>query len=174
MKLAQFRKLPYPQSIWSAVLQKPVSPDDIPDDWEETLIYVFDINDSKPLNMSILYFFRDGFTLERIANNFGFCREYIRQVIEKTIRRARHPSRYWTMVYGLRRAQFMKDNHLGYWADNISQKPGDFIGLTSSIDDLNLSVRSWNGLHRRNISTVGELIACSEDDLMKIRNMGAH
>lgn len=44
--------------------------------------------------------------------------------------------------------------------------------LRMSIEDLDLSVRSFNCLKRDNIETVGDLINRSTEDLMKIRNMG--
>ena len=41
------------------------------------------------------------------------------------------------------------------------------------IEDLDLTVRSYNCLKREGIHTVGELVARSEADLMDIRNFGA-
>ena len=41
------------------------------------------------------------------------------------------------------------------------------------IEDLELTVRSYNCLKREGIHTVGELVARSEADLMDIRNFGA-
>jgi DNA-directed RNA polymerase subunit alpha len=43
---------------------------------------------------------------------------------------------------------------------------------TMSIDDLDLSVRSNNCLRRAGINTVEELSQKSEDDMMKVRNLG--
>jgi len=44
--------------------------------------------------------------------------------------------------------------------------------LAMSIDDLDLTVRSYNCLRREGVNTVGELVARSEMDLMDIRNFG--
>lgn len=44
--------------------------------------------------------------------------------------------------------------------------------IDKSIDELELSVRSYNCLKRANINTVGELIGRSEEDMMKVRNLG--
>ncbi len=44
--------------------------------------------------------------------------------------------------------------------------------LDTSISDLDLSVRSFNCLMRANIKTVGDLISKSEEDMMKVRNLG--
>lgn len=44
--------------------------------------------------------------------------------------------------------------------------------LEMSIDELELSVRSYNCLKRANINTVEELINKTPDDMMKVRNLG--
>jgi DNA-directed RNA polymerase subunit alpha len=44
--------------------------------------------------------------------------------------------------------------------------------LDMSIQDLDLSVRSFNCLMRAGIKTVGDLISRSEEDMMKVRNLG--
>ena len=41
-----------------------------------------------------------------------------------------------------------------------------------SIDELELSVRSFNCLKRAGINTVGELCRKTSDDMMKVRNLG--
>lgn len=41
-----------------------------------------------------------------------------------------------------------------------------------TIEELELSVRSFNCLKRANINTVEELTHKSEDDMMKVRNLG--
>lgn len=41
-----------------------------------------------------------------------------------------------------------------------------------TIEDLELSVRSYNCLKRAGINTVGDLVNKSEDDMMKVRNLG--
>jgi DNA-directed RNA polymerase subunit alpha len=45
--------------------------------------------------------------------------------------------------------------------------------LALPIEDLDLTVRSYNCLKREGIHTVGELIGRSEADLMDIRNFGS-
>ncbi|MFW6386562.1 MAG: DNA-directed RNA polymerase subunit alpha [Bacillota bacterium] len=44
--------------------------------------------------------------------------------------------------------------------------------LDTTIEELELSVRSSNCLKRAGINTVGELVEKTEDDLMKVRNLG--
>lgn len=44
--------------------------------------------------------------------------------------------------------------------------------LEMTVEELDLSVRSFNCLKRANIHKVGDLIEKSEDDMMKVRNLG--
>ncbi len=44
--------------------------------------------------------------------------------------------------------------------------------LEMNIDELELSVRSYNCLKRAGINTVEELINRSSEDMMKVRNLG--
>ena len=44
--------------------------------------------------------------------------------------------------------------------------------LEMTIEELELSVRSFNCLKRANINTVDELIKKSEAEMMKVRNLG--
>ncbi|MBX6350125.1 MAG: DNA-directed RNA polymerase subunit alpha [Clostridia bacterium] len=44
--------------------------------------------------------------------------------------------------------------------------------LERSIEELDLSVRSFNCLKRAGINTIGELIAKTPEDMMKVRNLG--
>ncbi len=44
--------------------------------------------------------------------------------------------------------------------------------LEMTIEELDLSVRSFNCLKRANINTVGDLIKKTEEDMMKLRNLG--
>ena len=44
--------------------------------------------------------------------------------------------------------------------------------LEMTIEELDLSVRSFNCLKRANINTVGDLISKTEDEMIKVRNLG--
>ena len=44
--------------------------------------------------------------------------------------------------------------------------------LETSIDDLDLSVRAYNCLKRAGILTIRDLVEKSENEMMKIRNLG--
>ena len=59
------------------------------------------------------------------------------------------------------------ENILSEKSDNEKEKVLDL-----TIDELDLSVRSFNCLKRAGINTVEDLINKSEDDMMKVRNLG--
>jgi DNA-directed RNA polymerase subunit alpha len=51
--------------------------------------------------------------------------------------------------------------------ESAAEKP-----LDTTIDELELSVRSYNCLKRAGINTVRELVNKTPDDMMKVRNLG--
>ena len=52
----------------------------------------------------------------------------------------------------------------------IIKSPGDIEHMT--IEELDLSVRSFNCLKRANINTVSDLISKTQDEMIKVRNLG--
>ena len=54
--------------------------------------------------------------------------------------------------------------------DKVENRPDAKLAMT--IDELDLSVRSFNCLKRANINTVADLIGKTSEDMMKVRNMG--
>ncbi|MBO4229930.1 MAG: DNA-directed RNA polymerase subunit alpha [Clostridia bacterium] len=49
-------------------------------------------------------------------------------------------------------------------------KKGEILGMT--IEELELSVRSFNCLKRHGMNTVGDLTSMTEEDMIKVRNLG--
>ncbi|MBP2645203.1 MAG: DNA-directed polymerase subunit alpha [Firmicutes bacterium] len=58
----------------------------------------------------------------------------------------------------------------GTFAEVVEEEGVKSMEMT--IEDLELSVRSYNCLKRASINTVAELVQKSEDDMMKVRNLG--
>ena len=60
------------------------------------------------------------------------------------------------------------------WDDLPAEMPGDRYTehLNKSVDDLDLSVRSYNCLKNANIQTIGDLVTRTEGDMQKIKNFG--
>ena len=73
-----------------------------------------------------------------------------------------HLNLFIDLIDGMRDNTFIKTE-----GEDESQKT-----LEMSIEDLDLSVRSYNCLKRANIHTVGDLTHRTEDDMLKVRNLG--
>ena len=54
----------------------------------------------------------------------------------------------------------------------VKDDDGKEKALEMTIEELDLSVRSFNCLKRAGINTVEDLISKSEEDMMKVRNLG--
>ncbi len=69
---------------------------------------------------------------------------------------------------------FVDLSERGIQADVMAEKPNDPKGkvMDMNIDELELSVRSYNCLKRAGINTVEELCNKTADDMMKVRNLG--
>lgn len=57
-----------------------------------------------------------------------------------------------------------------FMVEKDDKKQASVLGMT--IEELDFSVRSFNCLKRAGINTVEDLINKSEDDMMKVRNLG--
>ncbi len=82
------------------------------------------------------------------------------------------------------RAGKIIDEHMMLFVDQAATelpegeifRPEDDEGesmLDTPIEELDLSVRSYNCLKRQGVNTIGQLTECSEQDLLNIRNFGA-
>lgn len=69
---------------------------------------------------------------------------------------------------------FLNFGRVPQMAPESDTEPGDtrLAALTRPIDDCGLSVRSINSLKNSSISTVGDLVRYTEDDLLKVKNVG--
>lgn len=69
---------------------------------------------------------------------------------------------------------FEDDGPGGLTIGESAEEPGGLVSpnLSLPIEDMDLSVRSYNCLKREGVSTVGELVTRTEQDLLDIRNFG--
>lgn len=135
----------------------------------------------------ILRRFRDRLTLEQTGREFGITRERIRQIEAKAIRKLRHPSRaamYKAVPYAELKA---------CWADYykleaeykqvaeayrvLSDRPAEEVVresdvLNKALDEMDLSVRSYNCLRRAGKDTIGKIADMSMYELSQVRNLG--
>lgn len=119
-------------------------------------------------------------TLEDVGKEFGVTRERIRQVEQKAIRKLRHPANLMRMsvVAYEDYAKLVAENQdlknkLEYVEKNALPEYEEKKIEETRIEDLELSVRSFNCLKRVGIRTVGDIVNFSKTrGLEKCRNLG--
>lgn len=136
--------------------------------------------------------YRDGMTLEEAGREQNVTRERIRQVEAKALRKLRHPARQ-SMIQWLTRDEYLELSRLGQaqiescmeelrrlvgeLKSMLLQEPAPATApnesiLSRPIDELNLSVRSYNCLNRAGVDTIGDVARMSRGQLMRVRNLG--
>lgn len=129
--------------------------------------------------------FENRMIYDEIAKEFNVTRERIRQILAKAIRKLRHPhrSRKYLAVslYEYKKLQQENETLKAYLAEiekglNLpsNENPCVYIPfLATPIENLDLSVRSYNCLKRRGgLNTYGDFQNYKISDLMRIRNLG--
>lgn len=140
--------------------------------------------------------FKESMTLEEIASIFNITRESVRRIENNAIQHLRHPSRAKILLYGIKYIEafesFKKANEEKRQAEfnaNVldvlndksnpergttiqdSKKRGDFINF--SLEDLDLSSRSYNCFKRAGINDIQGILDFSDSKgLSKLRNFG--
>lgn len=131
----------------------------------------------------------EGFTLESVGRQEGVTRERIREIEAKALRKLRHPSRLRIIRYGREVLELQDD--INKLQQDLLHKKANLINainnpelieltaeeeilsrLSTRIEDIDLSVRAFNGLKRGGIHTLSQLVQKTEWDLRKIRNIG--
>lgn len=130
--------------------------------------------------------YKYGYTAKAIGLKEGITGERVNQIVRKTLRRLRLPQRKNILQYGqeyfnlqenvesLKVELRKKIDELKYKIENhesIEIEKDDLVEY-SKIEHLDLSVRSYNCLKRAGINTVGELTQKTEEEMMRVRNLG--
>lgn len=139
---------------------------------------------------AIAEYFGNGGTLESTAKLFNVTRERVRQIIAKAVRKLRHPMRFKIIKYGLdgwnrRKAIEQEDLMLdeqeamlihrrAIVEQLLDEKVERYTGTT--IEDMDLSFRTYNCLRRAGIRTLNDLLDYARNNgeygLQRIRNLG--
>lgn len=124
--------------------------------------------------------FEDEMTYEQIAKRFEVTRERIRQILAKTIRELRHPSRFKYIQLGFEIAsgkleaqmQARQAEELERLMDVERRRSEVRNILDRPVKTLGLSVRAFNCLWRDEIKTVERLMTLEVDDIKRMRCAG--
>jgi DNA-binding CsgD family transcriptional regulator len=109
------------------------------------------------LRSGLFYYSSPPYTLEEVGQVFGVGRERIRQIEAKAIRK---------INYHQRKQRFNQNNEIS------KEVITDNTPVEELLDESGLSVRSYRCLKRANIHTVGELTLKTEEEMMRVRNLG--
>lgn len=129
---------------------------------------------------------KDGYILEAVAQQEGVTKERVRQIVAKAGRRLRHPARLRVLRYGkevmelqdditkLTMELYQKKLELIHQIENP-----ELITLTEEdklesikVEALEFSVRTYHCLKRAGINKLVDLLTKTEEDIMRLRNMG--
>ena len=136
--------------------------------------------------------FQRKLTLEQCGKEYGITRERIRQIEAKAIRKLRHPSRLNMMravpltELQAKHTEYFKLQDEYEWLKKAFElltaqkaEPGVIIPmakiaerLEAPIEELDLSVRSYNCLRRVGKDKLRDIVEMTEGELMKVRNLG--
>jgi hypothetical protein len=110
-----------------------------------------------PKEEKIVRMVADGKSFDEIGVHFDVTRERIRQIADKA-------SRNIAKIMSDQEAERLRNERLG------EVKTKDLNGL--KIDDLQLSVKAYNGLANAGITHVSQLVGVSETELLRTKNFG--
>lgn len=168
-KKANARKEPYPLNLVHTVYEGFYEGFE----WEQTpdqiagLEYVLTTLTEQEKKCVGLYF-RNGMTYQKIGDVYHLSRERIRQIIKKTERKLRNPTRFNFIRYGY---EGNIERLTPKYELTEEDRRADLLNTT--IEEMNFSVRAFNCLKRGNINTVSDITErLKKDGIMKIRNIG--
>ena len=134
--------------------------------------------------------FQQKMTLEQCGKEYGITRERIRQIEAKALRKLRHPTKAVMMQavpkteMQRQAGEYVKLQRENEWLkkalETLMEKMGVECRVVSAdmeraempIEELDLSVRSYNCLHRAGVYNLQDLAEMDEKKLMKVRNLG--
>jgi len=165
-------------------------------DWRGTLEYLLISTFTDREEQVLRCRYQEGLTYRQIGEVVGVGAERIRLIINKAIRKFRHPSRVKYLRRGMidchkedcencQKLNYNRGYREGFrngQIDSNSTIPADpyedQVDLseipieTAPIDYLDLNVRTYNGLKRANINTIGVLTSKTRSELFRLRNIG--
>lgn len=115
--------------------------------------------------------YKNGLTFEEIGKRECVTRERIRQIHVKALRKLRHPERLNYLKYGVSGVIRWKTESAREAALASLPKP-DIKPENIPLEELELSVRSYNCLKRAGMNTLREVSEMTFYELCNVRNLG--
>ena len=170
-KIVRPQELPWPENLITEIGLEYAFPEtkeyvNLNDDQMEGLAYVMDqLSDRERVVLLLRY--KEHKTLDDTAIYFNVTNVRIRQIIAKSIRKLRHESRipYYRDGYQATLDKREKTR------EKILTDLGEQIRETS-LDKLNLSVRTYNCLKRAGYTTLGDLAVTDPKKIKDVRDLG--
>ena len=128
-------------------------------------------------------YYRDRLTLDQIGSKFNVTRERARQILANATRHIGQRSKLKAMIavskvdydeLAFRYKQLERENEVLKSVcpvDALKDPDPEDMNLIM-LEDLDLSIRSYNALKRAGIQTLGELVTLTPEKLQKVKNMG--
>ncbi len=147
----------------------------------EELVKIFETLSDKENYVLIRRYFRNkDFTINsyrEIGGELGVTPERARQIEFSAVKKLRHPSRLrrFEYVFSSNKKELDIDFIKTMLSDGVTFNFDETTLFTKRdipIEEMNLSVRSFNCLKRAGINTSGDLFDKNEEELMKLRNLG--
>ena len=114
--------------------------------------------------------YKGGLTFEEIGKRECVTRERIRQIHAKSFRKLRHPERLNYLKYGVSGVIARQTENAREAALASLPKPDKLEDIT--LEELELSVRSYNCLKRAGVNTLRNVSEMTFDELCHVRNLG--
>lgn len=189
------KQVSYPQNLLDDIFEGlDFKPKEITHDIYLGISYALVTLEERERTMILLRYEQNA-TLEKVGNRYGLSGERARQIIHKAIRKLRHPSRFQIINEGFQ--GYIRHREQSYYKSGFNDgynkakkdlfnaftkimsladeyKTDNNITCNYTLEDLDLSLRSYHCLKRAGNNNISDLLKYeTEDDIMKIRNLGA-
>ena len=193
MNTTEFKKkvkeLDYPYNLLYSMLWDDVKlADEIyknrPVDFKASVEYILSWGLTTCERAVLKYRYEDKMVRSKIAKILNYAsQERIRQIEAKALRKLRYPRRFKFFKYGVlgiidntkkdyNESLKQISEEYNIMLDNVLNDKNHLNKKPITIEDLDVSMRSYNCLKRHGINTVIELVHETPEELLNIRNLG--
>lgn len=167
----KYLKEPYPKNLLLVIQVTAVYPTDLPtdnitDDIKAGLDYALSTFADREREI-IRMRYQERLPLREIGLAIGVTTERIRSLSDKILRKLREPQRLGYIKFG-------KFGYEALIAKREEEKRNAKVDsqLQMTLEELDLTVRSFNCLKVRGCDTVGDIAALTKEEILKTKNLG--